>query len=92
MPHKKEFDSNEETIHQTSLAEKIQKQTDLTANEPQRKHLKVMLIGCPELVRSAIHYSHVTGQAEVGDRSPLQPCPHDPEEMMSILVRKVTVK
>ena len=92
MPHKKDFDSNEERINQTPLNEKTEKPADLSANEPQRKELKVMLIGSREVVRSAIYHLHVTRQAEVGDWSRLEPNPNNPEEMVSILIRKITVQ
>ena len=92
MTYNKGFGANEETTNQTSLAQSIQEQTDLIANEPQRQDLKLMLVGSPEAVRSGIHYFHVTGHAETGEWSPLQHCPNNQEEMMSILIRKITVQ
>ena len=94
MAQKKVFGNNEENNNQSPLEENIQEQTDLTVNKPQRQHIKHLLIGSPEFVRSIIHYFHVKGYADVGDWSPLVPNPSNPEEVMSILVRyaKVAVK
>ena len=82
----------EETTNQTSLAQSIQEQTDLIANEPQREQVKLMVIGSPEAVRRTIYHFHLTGYAEVGDWSPLQQFPNNPEEKMSILVRHIMIK
>ena len=96
MTYEKDFGTNEENNNQpqqSQQSENIPEQTDLSANEePQRYMLKVMLVGSPKAIRSAIHYSHSTRQAEVGDWSPLQPCPNSPGEMMSMLIRKITVE
>ena len=92
MAQKKDFRSNEENNNQTPLAENIQEQTDLIGNEPQRQQLKHLLIGSREAVNSTIRHYLLTGQAQVGDWSPLQPCPHSPGEMMSILIRHITVQ
>ena len=92
MTHNKNFDANEETNNQTPSAENIQDQADLTANEPQRQILKIMLVGSREVVRSAIMHFHLTRQADVGDWSRLEPNPNNPEEMISILIRKITVE
>ena len=92
MPHKNNFDRNEEILKQIRLDEKILEQNQLTANEVKRKSLKIMLIGCPEAVMAGIHHFHLTGQAQVGDWCRLQPCPHNPDEMMSISVRRITIR
>ena len=72
MAQKKVFGNNEENNNQSPLEENIQEQTDLTVNKPQRQHIKHLLIGSPEFVRSIIHYFHVKGYADVGDWSPLR--------------------
>ena len=93
MTQRKDFDTNEERINQpASLEENIQEQTNLITNEPQRQKFKVMLFGSPEVINSAIHYFHLIRYAEVGDWSPLEPNPSNPEEMMSILVRYIMVQ
>ena len=92
MAHNKDFDANKENNNQPQSAENIEEQTDLIGNEPQRQTLKIMLIGSREVVRSAIMHFHLTGQADVGDWSRLEPNPSNPEEMMSILVRRITVQ
>ena len=74
----------------------IQEQIDLTANQPanesKRHTLKHILMGSPEAVKSAIYYYELKGQADIAHWSPLQPNPGNPEEVMSILVRKITVR
>ena len=92
MTYENDFDANGETINQKPLAENIQEQADLSTNEPKRQKLKLMLIGSPEAVESAIYHFHLTGHAEIGEWSPLQECPNNPEEKMSILVRYITVE
>ena len=92
MTYNKDFGANEENNNQTPLEENTKEQSDLIANEPQRQDLKLALFGSPEAVRSGIHYFHVKGHAEAGEWSPLQPCANNPEEMMSILIRKITVQ
>ena len=92
MTHKKDFGANEENNNQTPLEENIQKQADLTANEPQNQQLKIMLVGSPEVVKSAIHHFYLIGEAEVNDWSRFQKSPSNPEEVMSILFRKITVQ
>ena len=92
MTHKKSFRPNEENNNQALLPQNIHEQADSNAKEPRRKKLRHLLIGSPELVQSAINYYLATGQAEMGDWSPLQPYPDDPEEVVSILVRHIMVK
>ena len=93
MTHKKDFGANAQTVNQqTPLEENVKKQADLIANGSKRQRLKHLIIGSPEAVRSAIHYFHSMGHSEAGDWSPLQPDPQNPEEFISILVRKVTLQ
>ena len=92
MAHQKEFDTNRETNNQALLAENIKEQADLAANEPKRQKLKLMLIGSREAVKSGIYHFHLTGQSEISDWSPLEPNPNNREEMMSILIRHITVQ
>ena len=92
MTHEKDFGANKETNNQKSLAENINEQTDLSANKAQRKKLRLILVGSPEVVENAIHHFHVTGYAEVAEWSRLLPCPDNPEEKMRILVRYITVE
>ena len=92
MPQKKEFDIIEQAIRQAELEGDIQEQTDLTANQPQRQSLKLLVIGSPEVVNSAIHHLQLIGYAEVGDWSRSLPYPNNSEETMRILLRKVTVQ
>ena len=92
MPHNKSFDANEENNNQTPLTENTQKQTDITASEPQRQEIEHLLIGSREAVESTIRRYILIGQAQVGEWSPLQPCPHSPGKIMSILVRHITVE
>ena len=91
MTHKKDFSPNEEVTNQSPLEENVQKQPDLSADEPKRQILKIVLVGSPEVVRGAILYSYLTGQVEVGDWSRMTPHPSNPEEVMSMLSRKVRV-
>ena len=96
MTQKRYFDAIEEAINQVELEKNISgetpEQSDSIANEPQRRKLKLLMIGTPEVVQSAIYHFHLTGHSEVGDWSRFLPSPSDPEEVMSILVRKVTVQ
>ena len=92
MTYKKDFHLNEENNNQAALAENIQEQADVIANEPQRQQIKHLLVGSAEAVESTIRHYLLTGQAQVGEWSPLQPCPHSPGEMMSILIRHITVQ
>ena len=84
MAHNKDFGANEEAINQT--------QSDLVAKEPQRRKLKITLTGSPEVVTSTIHSLHLRGYAPVGDWSTLLPTRENPEEVMSILVRYITIR
>ena len=77
---KPDFGAAEETISSENLT-----------NEPQRESLEVMLIGSRKVVISAIHYLHSMGHVEVGDWTPLEPCPSNPEKVISILERKIKV-
>ena len=92
MTHKKDFAANEEDNNQTPLEDDNQEQAELSTNEPQRQQLKIMLVGSPEVVRSAIHYFYLKDEAEVADWSPFQKSPSNPEEVISILYRKMTVQ
>ena len=76
----------EETI---SSEEKILSE-NLT-NESQRESLQVMLIGSRKVLTSTIHYLHSMGHVEVDEWTPLEPCPSNPEKVISILERKVKV-
>ena len=84
MTQRKDFDINKQTIEKN-----IQEQTDLVINEAQRQKFKIMLLGSPEVINSAIHYFHLIGYAQVGDWSRLEPNPNNREEKMSILVRYI---
>ena len=81
-----------EKINQVQSEENIQEQGDLIANQAKRQPIKHLLIGSPQLVTSTIHCLHLVGYAEVGDWSPFSPNPDNPEEVISILVRKITVQ
>jgi hypothetical protein len=59
-----------------------------TAQSPNRKPIKHLLIGSPEVVTSTIHHLQVIGYASVGDWSPLLPTAN-PGEVMSILIRQI---
>ena len=92
MAQKKIFDHNEESNNQSALVENIQEQTDLISNEPQHQQIKLILVASPEAVRSAILHFHLIGEAEVSDWSRTIPSPSNPEEVMSILYRKIAVQ
>ena len=92
MPYNKDFGANEENNNQKPLPENTQEQADLTANEPQHQQIKLILVGSPEAVRSAILHFHSIGEAQVDDWSRTIPSPSNPEEVMSILFRKITVE
>ena len=93
MPQERNFDAIQNAINEALLQQNISQQADLIANGSQRQKLKLVLIGSPELVQSAIHNFHLIGYAEVGDWSRFLPSPTDnPEEVMSILIRKATVQ
>ena len=93
MTQETNFDAIKNAINEALLQVDILEEADLTADEPQRQKLKLVLIGSPEVVQSAIHHFHLIGYAEVGDWSRFLPSPTDnPEEVMSILIRKVTVQ
>lgn len=62
-----------------------------SSDEPQRQRLRNMLIGSREVVNKTIHYLHLIGYAPLCDWSPLQPNPHNSEEVISILVRHIRV-
>jgi hypothetical protein len=55
-----------------------------------RERIKHLLIGSPKAVTSTIHLLQMIGYANVGDWSPPQPI-GDSEEVMSILVRQISV-
>ena len=99
--------TNGKRANQTPLAANIQEQANVTGNElteseptgneptgnePKRQQLKQLLVGSPEAVKSAIYHFQLTGQAQIGEWSPLVPNPDNPEEVISILVRHITVQ
>ena len=92
MAHKKDFDAIQQAILQIESERNTQEQADLIANEPQRQILKLLLIGSPEVVQSAIHYLQLIGYAEVGEWSRSLTIPDSPEEVMRILLRKIMVQ
>ena len=92
MTHKKDFDPNEQIINQTPLIQKVQKQTDLILEEPKRQILKIVLVGSPEVVRSGILHFYVIGEAEVGDWSQVTPHPSNPDEVMTLMSRKIRIQ
>ena len=92
MTQKEEFGANEETINLIELAQSIEKEADLTANEPQRQKLRIVLTGSREVVTSTIHNLQLKKYAQVGDWSPSVPNPSNPLEVISILVRYITVE
>jgi hypothetical protein len=58
---------------------------------PTPEPIKHMLIGSSRAVMGTIRVLHQLGYAQVGDWSPLLPSPN-PGEVMSILVRNITVQ
>ena len=84
------FGTNEQTIDPAKLEESVKQEENI--NEVQRQQLKHLLIGSPKVVNSTIHYLQLIGYAQVGDWSPLLPNPSNPDEVISILVRKIKVK
>ena len=97
MTQKEEFGATEETINLIELADSIEAEADLsvndlTVNEPQRQKLRIVLTGSREVVTSTIHNLQLKKYAQVGDWSPSQPNPSNPEEVISILVRHITVQ
>jgi hypothetical protein len=61
-----------------------------STHAPERETIKHTLIGSSRAVMRTIRVLHQLGYAEVGDWSPLLPSPN-PGEVMSILVRNITV-
>ncbi|WP_245912085.1 hypothetical protein [Brunnivagina elsteri] len=59
---------------------------------PERETIKHTLIGSSRAVMGTIHVLHQLGYAQVGDWSPLVSSPTHPGEVMSILVRNITVQ
>ncbi|WP_214662593.1 hypothetical protein [Amazonocrinis nigriterrae] len=55
-----------------------------------REPIKHLLIGSPKAVTSTIHLLQMIGYANVGDWSPLQ-LTGNPDEVMSILIRQISV-
>ena len=97
MTQKKEFGATQETINLIELADWIEAEADLTAddsiaNEPQRQKLRVVLTGSRKVVTSTIHNLQLKNYAQVGDWSRSVPNPSNPEEVISILVRYITVQ
>ena len=85
---------SEENLNETKpsledLIKELQPQIIVPSGRVPIKHL---LIGCPKVVKSTIHYLHVIGYAEVGDWSPFSPNPNNTEEAMSMLVRNIRVQ
>ena len=92
MTQNRDFDAIEQAIRQLESEKNILEQTEI-ANEPQRKAIKIVLIGSLEVVNSTIYHFQLIGYAEVGDWSRLLPSPNDnPLEVMRILVRRITVQ
>ena len=91
MTHKKDFDPNEQAISQSALEQNLQKQSGLILEEP-RQILKIVLLGSPEVVRSGILHFYVIGEAEVGDWSQVTPHPSNPDEVMTLMSRKIRVQ
>jgi hypothetical protein len=58
---------------------------------PEHETIKHTLIGSSRAVMGTIRVLHQLGYAQVGDWSPLLPSPN-PREVMSILVRNITVQ
>ena len=84
----------EDVVHkqiQSFLSAENPNVTTPLSNEPQRQRLRNMLIGSREVVTRTIYYLHLIGYAPEGDWSPLQPNPHNQEEVISILVRHIRV-
>ncbi len=63
-----------------------------TPASEERETIKYTLIGSSKAVMGTIHVLHQLGYAQVGDWSPLLPSPSNPGEVMSILVRNITVQ
>ena len=83
---KARFGSTEETnLEETNSSKNL-------TNEPQRETLQVMLIGSRKVVTSIIHYLHSMDYIDVVDWTPFEPCPSNPEKVMSILERKIKVR
>ena len=82
MTHKKDFDIKEETIVRAAL----------TLEGTERQLLKIILVGSPEVVRSGIIHFYVIGEAEVGDWSQITPHPSNPDEVMTLMSRKIRVQ
>ena len=88
------FGGDQETIHQGQLEQDLNvtpSSSKNVANGPQRESFTVLLIGSRKVVTSIIHYLHSMGHVEVGDWTPLEPCPSNREKVMSTLERKITV-
>ena len=92
IPQNNDFDTIQQAIYQASLEGDIPQQTEQTANQPQRQTVKLLLIGSPEVVTSIIHHLQLIGYAEVGEWSRSLPFPSSPDEVMRILLRKITVQ
>ncbi|MCG6138346.1 MAG: hypothetical protein MET45_27605 [Nostoc sp. LLA-1] len=58
---------------------------------PNRKPIKHLLIGSPQVVTSTIHHLQIIGYASVGDWSALLPT-GNADEVMSILVRQILMR
>jgi len=62
-----------------------------SSTKPERETIKHLLIGSSKAVIGTIRALHQLGYADVGDWSPLLPSPN-PGEVMSILIRSITVQ
>jgi hypothetical protein len=63
-----------------------------STHAPERETIKHTLIGSSRAVMGTIRVLHQLGYAQVGDWSPLLPSPTHAGEVMSILVRNITVQ
>lgn len=72
-----------------TLSGKLPTLTDNSFPEPER--IKHILIGSPRAVMGTIRVLHQLGYAQVSEWSPLQ-ASSNPGEVMSILVRSITVR
>ena len=85
MSQKKDFGANEQKNNGAQSSQKL-------GNEPHQEEFKHVLIGSPKIVTSIIHSLQVKGYADVGDWSPLVPNRNNPEQVISILIRKTMVR
>ena len=82
MSQKKDFGGKEQKNNRPQSPENLGK-------EPQREEFRHLLMGSPKVVTSIIHCLQLRGYAEFGDWSPFVPNPSNPEQVITILVRRV---